>query len=177
MSFPSICRTFKTSSQTETLTPPKPGTLLPLSQSPVNTILLSVRTILLTHQPEQKPVLELEVHLEALFPPDMTLLQGNSSPDTLTAEETGTRVSSEHLCSSRTVTRVPHEEISRSLGPCLPLSKSFPTRIYLSGSGFLPFSDLECWLKQVAVKGYKYTMGVSLWSLKRAMPILQILQD
>lgn len=54
-------------------------TLLPLSQIPVNTILLSVGTDLLTHQPEIKPVLELEVHLEAYFP-NLRLLQGNANP-------------------------------------------------------------------------------------------------
>lgn len=156
--------------------PPKPGTLLPLSQTPVNTILLSVHTILLTHQPEQKPVLELEVHLEARFPqhdatPGKFQSLGDCYPNTLIAEEAGMRVSSKHLCSSRTVTRVSHDGISRTLGPRPPLSKSFPTQIYLSGSGFLPFSDSERWLKQVAFKSYKYTMGVSAHSpLKKSRP-------
>lgn len=68
---PPICR--------KIWSPPKIDTLIPLSQTPVNTILLSVGTDLITHEPETKPVLELEVHLKACFP-NMRLFRGNSRP-------------------------------------------------------------------------------------------------
>lgn len=56
-------------------------------------------------------------------------------PSTLIAKERGTSISSEYLCSCRTITGMPQNVISRTLGPHPAQAKSFPTPIYLAGSG------------------------------------------